>query len=99
MITKTVQITEVTIEELSDKIADKLLLKIEVYLKDLSKSRNVQLLKRKEVADLLRVSLVTIDAWSRIGLINPIRMGNKKFFKKQDILDVLEQQTINKKQY
>ena len=40
MITKTIQITEVTIDELADKVADKLLLKIEGYLKELSKSKN-----------------------------------------------------------
>jgi len=36
MITKTIQITEVTVDELADKIADKLLFKIEDYLKELS---------------------------------------------------------------
>ena len=31
MITKTIQITEVSVDELADKVADKLLLKIESY--------------------------------------------------------------------
>jgi hypothetical protein len=53
MITKTIQITKVTVDELADKVADKLMLKIENYLKELSK--------------------------------------------KQDILDVLDEQSINKK--
>ena len=37
MITKTIQITEVTIDELADAVADKLMFKIENYLKELSK--------------------------------------------------------------
>jgi len=97
MITKTIQITEVSIDELADKVAGKLLVKIENYLKELSKPKNEELLTRQEVADYLRISLVTMHSWSKHGIINPIRMGNRILFKKQDILDVLEQQTKNKK--
>ena len=97
MITKTIQITEVTVDELADKVADKLLFKIEDYLKELSKSKNDELLTRQEVAEYLRISLVTIHSWNKHGILNPIRMGNRIFYKKQDILDVLEQQKINKK--
>ncbi len=46
---------------------------------------------------MLRVSLVTIGVWSKVGILNPIRMGNRIFFKEQDILNTLEQQSINKK--
>ena len=97
MIVKTIQITEVSIDELANKVADKLLLKIEDYLKEMSKKYNDELLTRKEVAAYFRVSYVTVDAWSKNGLINPMRMGNRVYFKKQHILDVLERQVINKR--
>ncbi|MBR9847650.1 helix-turn-helix domain-containing protein [Tamlana crocina] len=97
MFTKTVQITEVTVDELADAVADKLMFKIENYLKELSKKQNDEILTRQEVADYLRISLVTIHSWNKHGILNPIRMGNRIFYKKQDILDVLEQQKINKK--
>ena len=71
--------------------------KIENYLKELSKKQNDEILTRQEVADYLRISLVTIHSWNKHGILNPIRMGNIIFYKKQDILDVLEQQKINKK--
>ncbi|MAO09741.1 helix-turn-helix protein [Tenacibaculum lutimaris] len=71
--------------------------KIENYLKELSKKQNDEILTRQEVADYLRISLVTIHSWNKHGILNPIRMGNRIFYKKQDILDVLEQQKINKK--
>ena len=93
MITKTIQITEVSVNELADKVADKLLLKIENYLKQLSKTQNHDLLTRKEVAEYLKISLVTVGTWSKYGIINPIRMGNRIFFKKQDILNTLEKNT------
>ena len=71
--------------------------KIENYLKELSKKQNDEILTRQEVAEYLRISLVTIHSWNKHGILNPIRMGNRIFYKKQDILDVLEQQKINKK--
>ena len=44
------------------------------------------------------VSVKAIEnASQKHGILNPIRMGNRIFYKKQDILDVLEQQKINKK--
>ena len=55
MVTKTIQITEVTIDELAVKISDILLLKIENYIKELTKPKNNKLLTRKEVAVMLRV--------------------------------------------
>jgi hypothetical protein len=97
MIVKTIQITEVSIDELANKVADKLLLKIEDYLREMSKKDNDELLTRKEVAAYFSVSYVTVDAWSKLGLINPMRMGNRVYFKKQHILDVLEKQVINKR--
>ncbi|WP_288955330.1 helix-turn-helix domain-containing protein [uncultured Polaribacter sp.] len=97
MITKTIQITEISVEELADKVADKLMFKIQNYLDELSKPKNDELLTRKEVANYLRISLVTIHSWNKYGILNPIRMGNRILYKKQDILDVLEEQSINKK--
>lgn len=97
MVTKTIQITEVTIDELAEKVADKLLLKIENYFKELNKPKNNKLLTRKEVAEMLRVSLVTVGVWSKVGILNPIRMGNRIFFNEQEILTTLEKQSINKK--
>ena len=97
MITKTIQITEASVEELADKVADKLMFKIQNYLDELSKPKNDELLTRKEIANYLRISLVTIHSWNKYGILNPIRMGNRILYKKQDILDVLEEQSINKK--
>ena len=95
MIVKTVQITEVSIDELVDKVADKLFLKIECYLKEMSKKDNDELLTRKEVANYFSVSFVTIDAWSKYGVLDRLRMGNRVYFKKQHILDVLEKQVLD----
>ena len=95
MITKTIQITEVSVEELANKVADKLLFKIEDYLKELSKPKNDELLTRKEVANYLRISLVTIHSWNKYGILNPIRMGNRILYKKKRHFRCIRR-TINK---
>ena len=94
MITKTIQIQEVTVDELAEKVADKLLLKIEAYLKQLSTTKDGGLLTRQETADYLKVSLVTIHQWAKYGIINRVRIGNRVYFKKKAILDLIEKQTV-----
>jgi excisionase family DNA binding protein len=97
MITKTIQIQEVTVDELAEKVADKLLLKIETYLKQLSTTKDEGLLTRQETAEYLKVSLVTIHQWANYGIINRVHIGNRVYFQKRAILDLIERQTIKKK--
>ena len=94
MITKTIQIQEVTVNELAEKVADKLLLKMEGYLKQLSTTKDEGLLTRQETADYLKVSLVTIHQWAKYGIINRVHIGNRVYFQKQAILDLIEKQTL-----
>ena len=94
MITKTIQIQEVTVDELAEKLADKLLLKMEGYLKQMSSTKDEGLLTRQETAAYLKVSLVTIHQWAKYGIINPVRIGNRVYFQKQAILNLIEKQTI-----
>lgn len=51
MKTKTIQITEISIDELSDIIAEKLVLKIEDYLKKISTKKNDELLTRHQASE------------------------------------------------
>lgn len=93
MITKTIQIQEVTIDELAEKVADKLLLKIENYLLKIGATKNEVLLTRQETADYFKVSLVTIHQWVKYGILTPVRFGNRVYFKKQVILDLIDKKT------
>ena len=42
----------------------------------------IQYLSRREVADFLKVSLVTVHKWTKEGLINSYRIGRKVMYKK-----------------
>lgn len=88
MTTKTIQINEISVDELANKVADKLLIKIKGYLLDESKKSDM-LMRRKELAEYFKVSLVTISDWSKKGILHPYRVGNRVFYKKQEILDLV----------
>lgn len=46
--------------------------------------------KRKEAAEKLRVSLVTLDAWTKAGLITAHRIGGRVYYTDKDINDALK---------
>lgn len=48
------------------------------------------LLSRKEVAKLLKVSLVTVNKYKRAGKLPYSRLGRNIYFKKGDIMKALE---------
>jgi excisionase family DNA binding protein len=91
MITKTLQIQEISVNELTELITVSLLIKIEKYLDQLKKEETDVLLTLAEVAEYLRVSLVTISQWSKIGVLTPLRIGNRVLFSKKDILNILDE--------
>lgn len=46
--------------------------------------------KRKEAAEKLRVSLVTLDAWTKAGIIAAHRIGGRVYYTDKDINDALK---------
>ena len=51
MITKTIEITTITVDELADKVAEKLLEKIKHYIDELQTNENDVYLTRTETAE------------------------------------------------
>ena len=87
MITKTIQINDITFEELADKVADKLLVRIEVLLHKLNKSENDILLTSTETAEYLKISLSTLWEWTQYGYLKSYKIANKTFYKKLEIIE------------
>ena len=90
MITKTIQIQEFTIDELADSVANKLMSKIEVYLKEYATKNDDTLLTREETIDFLKVDSSTLWAWSRKGKLIPYKIGSRVYYKKLEILEYLQ---------
>ena len=90
MITKTVQIQEVSVDELADIVAEKLLNKIDVYLKEYATKNDDTILTREETAKFLKINITTLWNWSKRGILIPFGIGNRVYYKKQEIIDYLE---------
>tara|TARA_R110002012_G_scaffold286628_1_gene478262 strand:- start:7273 stop:7590 length:318 start_codon:yes stop_codon:yes gene_type:complete len=95
MVTKTIQITEITVDELADKIAEKLFSKMNKLSNKIIDSKTDALLTRKETASYFSISLPTVHQWAKDGIINPIRVGHRIYFKKQSILNLVDKRTLN----
>lgn len=51
-----------------------------------------ELMTPREVAEILRVSLLTVKRWSNKGKLNAMRINSRgdRRYRKQDILDLLQ---------
>lgn len=55
----------------------------------INSSSGKEFLTRTETAEFFDVSLVTIHSWINNGLIIPLKMGNKTYFKKSSLVEKL----------
>lgn len=62
----------------------------DILLKQERESDYSALLSRKEVAKLLKISLVTVSKFQREGKLPYSRFGNHIYFKKGDVMQALE---------
>lgn len=50
-----------------------------------NQTQKVELLTRKEVGNIFKISLVTVDKWAAIALLKSYRIGTRVFFKRHEI--------------
>ena len=89
MITKTIQIQEVTIDDLTERIAEKLLTKIDIYIKEYATKNDDTLLTRQETVDFLKVDQSTLWNWTKKGYLISYRIGSRVYYKKIEIINYL----------
>ena len=94
MVTKTIEITEITVEELSDKVADKLLAKIKHYIDELQAKENDVYLTRQETADFLKIDITTLYNWTNKGKLISYGIGHRRYYNKQEIIDELQKNQL-----
>ncbi|MCD8448481.1 helix-turn-helix domain-containing protein [Tenacibaculum dicentrarchi] len=44
---------------------------------------------RQDIADFLSISIVTVDDWTKKGILSAYRIGNKKRFKRNEVENAL----------
>ena len=94
MITKTIQITEVSVDELADRVADKLLIKIKQYLDELYSKETDVYLTRQETANFFKINIATLWHWTKKGKLKSYGIGNRRYYNKQELIEILKQNEL-----
>jgi len=94
MVTKTIEITEITVNELADKVAEKLLEKIKHYLDDIKVKEDNVYLTRTETADFLKISVTTLWHWTNKGKVTCYGLGSRRYYIKQELIDLLNKNEL-----
>lgn len=83
------RIIQVTPKELKKIINDVLENKLNEFINSKPNKSNPEYLSRKETKELLNVSYVTLNNWRRKDILKPKYIGNKLFYNKQAIDNLL----------
>jgi DNA-binding transcriptional MerR regulator len=83
------QIHHTTKEELSDVFASLLDQRIEELKESFTQRENEEYLTGKELEKILKISSVTIWSWSKKGILNPKKIGNRTYYLRSEIKGLL----------
>lgn len=65
--------------------------KLQSFVTQLPKEpKGKEVLNRKEAAELFSVSTVTIWDWCNKSILHPYKVGNRVFFKRSELMEVME---------
>lgn len=85
-----IQVENISVEELTEIITEKLVDKIETRIAMLiSKQNDEELLTRTETAKILKVELTTLWSWTKKGKITAYGIGNRVYYKRGEIMKSL----------
>lgn len=87
---KVIEIENISVDELTEIIAEKLVDKLEKRIATLvSKQNDDELLSRTETAKILKVELTTLWSWTKKGKITAYGIGNRVYYKRGEIMKAL----------
>ena len=81
-----------TSEEFKAELHNMLIEQKKEILKELSKSKEKELFTRTELSKYLKVSQQTIINWSARGILNPRFIGNRVYYKGDEVRNLLNDQ-------
>jgi hypothetical protein len=90
---QTIHFYQTTPTELASLIADGISKQIENLNKYRPSSDNdalKEVMTRRETAELFSVSLVTLHDWCNSGIIKPYKVGNRTYFKRSELISVMD---------
>lgn len=81
---------EKAIEKVTSRLLDEKLEIMRATLQSVDETPQNGIYKRKDAARKLGISLVTLDAWTKAGLINCRHVGCRVYYTPKDIEDALK---------
>lgn len=81
MTTTTIQVENFSKEEFKEFLLDTL----KPFLQDQKPPQEEQFKTRKETAELLRITLPTLNEWSKLGILQSCKVGSRVLYRVSDI--------------
>ena len=86
---KITQVHHINDDDLTQTILEGVEQKLNSFKENFEPKKPTEWLTRKEVCNILSISLVTVTDWSKKGIITPYRIGNRIRFKRNEIESAL----------
>ena len=77
--------TGINLNELLEKIGQVIDSKLNQAAAQNSKQNQSDFITRRDVADLLKISLPTLNDWTKLGWLQAYKLGNRVLYKKDEI--------------
>jgi hypothetical protein len=84
-----VQFIQVSPQELATLIQESVKQSLLIPPTSSFESKQKEILTRIETANLFSISLVCLHDWIKKGIIKPYKVGNKTYFKRSEVMEVL----------
>ena len=84
-----VQFIQVSPQELATLIQESVKQSLLIPPTPSIESKQKEILTRIETANLFSISLVCLHDWIKKGIIKPYKVGNKTYFKRSEVMEVL----------
>lgn len=85
MVKRITQVDHYSEDELIEAFLNGVDKKLEEFEKKFQPKEPTIWLTKKEVANILSVSLVTVDDWSKKNILSPFRIGNRIRFDRKEV--------------
>jgi len=79
------QVHGITPQQLTSNILKDVRTELKEIVLNFQPKKQPEYLTRKEVAKILKVSLVTLSDWNKKGVLKPYRLGNLIRYKREEI--------------
>ena len=97
--TDAILLNEVTPQQLTDAILNGVKNQLDDLKKDFTPKEPDDFLTRKEVKELLKISITTVHDWANKGILKNYKVGNRTYFSRKEIEKTLFNSNTHTKKY